>query len=95
MLGYEPPQPKLWKAVVAAGVVTFPFLYVADVAITGHRPGWLYALGATVITLLIGRQMYRKGTGSLRRIPIGVPISRVWGGSSWQQPEKHQAKDTD
>lgn len=37
MPGYEPPQPKLWKALLGAGLVTLPILYIADVAIVGRH----------------------------------------------------------
>lgn len=30
MLGYEPPQPKLWKAVLGAAVIVFPALRAAS-----------------------------------------------------------------
>jgi hypothetical protein len=92
MLGQEPPQPKLWKAVLGAGVVTFPILYIADVAIFAHRPGWIYLVLACAITLGLGVQMYRKGPDGLRRIPMGVPMWKIWG-SGWQPPERRDASN--
>lgn len=81
MLGYEPPQPKLWKAVLAAGIPTFPILYLLDVAIMHHRPGWIYAAIASGITLLLGYQMYSGGPQSLGPINFGTG-SRFLGGGS-------------
>lgn len=95
MLGYEPPQPKLWKAVLGAGLITFPFLYIADFAIMRHQPGWIYVAVATLVTLFLGWQMYRKGPQGLRRIPFGAQYNKIYGGESWQPPERHEARDTD
>lgn len=95
MLGYEPPQPKLWKALVGAGIIVFPFLYIADVAAFHHRPGWIYVVVAALITALIGRQMYVKGPQGLKDVPLGVSMSKIYGGSSWQPPERHETHHTD
>ena len=95
MLGYEPPEPKLWKALLGAGIVVFPFLYIADVAVFHHRPGWIYLATAAAVTFFIGRQMYIKGPQGLKDIPIGVSMSKIFGGSSWQPPERHENTNTD
>lgn len=69
MLGYEPPQPKLWKAVVGAALVVFPVFYLLDLAFTHHRPGRVYLALATGASLLFGYQMYSQGPAGLR--PLG------------------------
>ena len=66
MLGYDPPAPKLWKAVLGAAIITFPVLYLADVAILHHRPGWIYVGISCFISFLLGYQMYSSGPDSLR-----------------------------
>ena len=58
MLGYEPPRPKFWKALVAAALAVFPLSYIFDVAITHRRPGWLYLIVAFGITWLVALQTY-------------------------------------
>lgn len=58
MFGYEPRQPKLWKAVLTAALIVFPFLYLLDVAMMHHQPGWLYVLIAATMTGLLAYQMY-------------------------------------
>lgn len=58
MLGYEPPQPRFWKALIAAAIIVFPLLYLFDVAIMHHQPGWMYAIVASAISAIIGYQMY-------------------------------------
>lgn len=66
MFGSEPPQPKLWKALLGAGIITFPLLYVADAAIWRHTPGIWYLLIASAVTFVLGYQMYSGGIDSLR-----------------------------
>jgi hypothetical protein len=74
MLGYEAPQPKLWKALLGAALIVFPLFYIADVAILHHRPGWIYLVAALGVSIALGWQMYAKGPESLR--PIAGP--RNW-----------------
>lgn len=72
MFGYETPAPKLWKALLGAGIIVFPLFYVADAAILHHQPGWVYVLASCAATLLFGYQMYSGG-------PQGLAL---WGRSS-------------
>ncbi len=58
MLGYEPPRPRLWKALIAAAVIVFPLLYLGDVVAMHHQPGWVYVIVASAISAVIGYQMY-------------------------------------
>lgn len=58
VLGYEPPEPKLWKAALTAALIVYPSLYLLDVGTMHHQPGWLYALVASVITAILAYQMY-------------------------------------
>lgn len=58
MLGYEPPEPKLWKAVLTAALIVFPSLYLLDVITMHHQPGWFYVLSASAVTTIVGCQMY-------------------------------------
>jgi hypothetical protein len=91
VLGYEPPEPKLWKAIVGAGLITFPLLYLLDAAVLHRRPGWPYLLIASAITLLFGRQMYSYGPQSLQSLwPTRGPRT-----GSWRPPERHGHKDPD
>ncbi|HET6894457.1 MAG TPA: hypothetical protein VFH72_03650 [Candidatus Baltobacteraceae bacterium] len=66
MLGQEPPQPKLWKAILGAATIVFPMLYVVDAGFLHHRPGFYYVLVAIALSLLLGYQMYANGPESLR-----------------------------
>jgi hypothetical protein len=75
MLGYEPAEPKLWKAVLGAAMITFPVLYLADVAIVHRQPGWIYVGISCIVSFVLGYQMYSGGPDSLRPI-------RFWG--SWR-----------
>ncbi len=64
MLGYEPPQPKLWKAIAGAGIIVFPLFYLADATLLHRRPGWIYVVVAAAVTFVLGRQMYSGGPQS-------------------------------
>jgi hypothetical protein len=88
MLGQEPPQPKLWKAFLGAAIVTFPTLYLLDVALMHHRPGWWYVIAACTITTLLGYQMHAHGPQSVE--PIGYRA-----GGSYTPPPRHERHDSD
>lgn len=63
---------------MGAGVVVFPLFYVAGVAVFRHAPGWLYLVAASIVTLLLGLQMYRKGPEKLKPIPAGGSLSMIF-----------------
>ena len=59
MLGHEPPEPKLWKACIAALLVALPAAWLSH-EIIPSSPLWLWLTGGTVLALACGYNMHRK-----------------------------------
>jgi hypothetical protein len=65
------------KAFIGAALFAFPALYVFDVAVTGHKPGWHYAIAATLASIAIGTLFLIGGRKALEK-PVALPGSILW-----------------
>jgi hypothetical protein len=50
---------------------------VFDVAVTGHKPGWHYAIAATLASIAIGTLFSLGGRKALEK-PVALPGSILW-----------------
>lgn len=77
-------QPSLFvRPFIGAALFAFPSLYVFDVAVTGHKPGWHYVIAATLATMAIGTLFALGGRRALEK-PVALPGSMAW----FYQPDR-------
>jgi hypothetical protein len=54
MLGYDPPEPKLWKALLVAALFVFPFSYGLHTLFMHFIPAWLWYGVTAVLWFVFG-----------------------------------------
>jgi hypothetical protein len=59
MLGYEPPEPKYWKALTAALCVALPAAFLSH-EILPASPLWIWLGGAVALAAIMAYNMHRK-----------------------------------